>query len=206
MTRRTDSLNRNQCAHPGRFEFYLLCVLRRHPLRKKRQGRTNKMCPAPEKAGRKTGCNPDIPLRGDPERACLSCERRDVASPQVLTISQVLENRLSKSAASGTLLGSSGARSFLLRPAAASDTHFAAANRFRGKTNGTQPSPLMGKQSRQIEQSYRLARERYASLGVDTDKALKTLARIPISIHCWQGDDVGGFENAGQELGGGLAA
>ena len=63
----------------------------------------------------------------------------------------------------------------------------------------------MGKQSRQIEQSYRLARERYASLGVDTDKALKTLARIPISIHCWQGDDVGGFENAGQELGGGLA-
>jgi L-rhamnose isomerase len=40
---------------------------------------------------------------------------------------------------------------------------------------------------------------------VDTDKALKTLADIAISIHCWQGDDVGGFENTGQELGGGLA-
>jgi len=44
-----------------------------------------------------------------------------------------------------------------------------------------------------------------AEQGVDTDKALAQLARIPISIHCWQGDDVGGFENAGQQLGGGLA-
>ncbi len=59
--------------------------------------------------------------------------------------------------------------------------------------------------TKQIEQTYRLARERYAAAGVDTDKALKQLAGIPISIHCWQGDDVGGFENAGQELGGGLA-
>ena len=59
--------------------------------------------------------------------------------------------------------------------------------------------------TKQIEQAYRLAKERYAALGVDTDKALKQLAGIPISIHCWQGDDVGGFENAGQELGGGLA-
>jgi len=58
---------------------------------------------------------------------------------------------------------------------------------------------------KKIEQAYRLAKERYAACGVDTDKALKTLARISISIHCWQGDDVGGFENAGQELGGGLA-
>src|SRR6516165_7944031 len=53
--------------------------------------------------------------------------------------------------------------------------------------------------------SYQLARERYAEDGVDTDRALEKLARISISIHCWQGDDVGGFENAGQELGGGLA-
>jgi L-rhamnose isomerase len=53
--------------------------------------------------------------------------------------------------------------------------------------------------------SYELARERYAEGGVDTDRALEKLARISISIHCWQGDDVGGFENAGQELGGGLA-
>ena len=59
--------------------------------------------------------------------------------------------------------------------------------------------------TKQIEQAYRLARERYAALGVNTDKALKQLAGISISIHCWQGDDVGGFENAGQELGGGLA-
>jgi L-rhamnose isomerase len=59
--------------------------------------------------------------------------------------------------------------------------------------------------SKQIEQAYSLAKARYAALGVDTDKALKQLAGIPVSIHCWQGDDVGGFENAGQELGGGLA-
>jgi L-rhamnose isomerase len=63
----------------------------------------------------------------------------------------------------------------------------------------------MGKKSRNIELAYQLAKERYAALGVDTDKALKVLARIPISIHCWQGDDVGGFENAGEQLGGGLA-
>jgi L-rhamnose isomerase len=62
----------------------------------------------------------------------------------------------------------------------------------------------MGKQ-KHIGQAYQLAKERYAALGVDTDKALQQLARIPISIHCWQGDDVGGFENAGQQLGGGLA-
>src|SRR5262249_179960 len=36
-------------------------------------------------------------------------------------------------------------------------------------------------------------------------QALKKLAKIPISLHCWQGDDVGGFENIGSELGGGLA-
>src|ERR1039458_2267278 len=59
--------------------------------------------------------------------------------------------------------------------------------------------------SKQIEQAYRLAKERYASLGVDTDKALKQLTGIPVSVHCWQGDDVGGFENAGEALGGGLA-
>lgn len=56
-----------------------------------------------------------------------------------------------------------------------------------------------------IEKAYELAKARYAELGVDTDKALQQLGRIPISIHCWQGDDVGGFENAGQALGAGLA-
>src|SRR5512141_775472 len=59
--------------------------------------------------------------------------------------------------------------------------------------------------TKNIDQAYRLAKQRYAALGVDTDQALAQLGRIPISIHCWQGDDVGGFENAGQELGGGLA-
>ena len=56
-----------------------------------------------------------------------------------------------------------------------------------------------------IEKSYALARERYAALGVDTEKALKAFAHVSISIHCWQGDDLGGFESADAELGGGLA-
>ena len=56
-----------------------------------------------------------------------------------------------------------------------------------------------------VEQSFALAKERYAEFGVDIDAALKRLGSIPISLHCWQGDDVGGFENAGGELGGGLA-
>jgi L-rhamnose isomerase len=56
-----------------------------------------------------------------------------------------------------------------------------------------------------IEAAYTLAREHYADLGVDVDAALATLAETAVSLHCWQGDDVGGFENAGQELGGGLA-
>lgn len=58
----------------------------------------------------------------------------------------------------------------------------------------------------QIQAAYRLAKERYASLGVDTEQALNTLSQVSLSMHCWQGDDVGGFESAGGELGGGLAA
>lgn len=50
------------------------------------------------------------------------------------------------------------------------------------------------------------AKEIYAQLGVDTEEALDTLTSIPISLHCWQGDDVGGFENTGTDLtGSGLA-
>ena len=56
-----------------------------------------------------------------------------------------------------------------------------------------------------IERGYQLACERYSALGVDVNHASKTLAQIPISLHCWQGDDVGGFENFGGALGGGLA-
>jgi L-rhamnose isomerase len=59
---------------------------------------------------------------------------------------------------------------------------------------------------RQIQEAYHIAKERYAGLGVDTDKALDALAQIPLSLHCWQGDDVTGFENAGAELSGGIAA
>ena len=63
----------------------------------------------------------------------------------------------------------------------------------------------MSNATRNIEKTYELARERYDGLGVNLDRALKRLARITISLHCWQGDDVGGFENAGSQLGGGLA-
>src|SRR6478672_1901219 len=56
------------------------------------------------------------------------------------------------------------------------------------------------------DQAYRLAHDRYAELGVDTDAALKRLSSISISLHCWQGDDVGGFEVGATELGGGIAA
>jgi L-rhamnose isomerase len=53
--------------------------------------------------------------------------------------------------------------------------------------------------------TYAIAQEVYAALGVDTEAALQRLAATPISLHCWQGDDVGGFEKEGGELGGGLA-
>lgn len=50
------------------------------------------------------------------------------------------------------------------------------------------------------------AKAAYAHLGVDVDRALKILETVPVSLHCWQGDDVGGFENFGMVLGGGLVA
>jgi len=56
-----------------------------------------------------------------------------------------------------------------------------------------------------IQDAYRLAAERYRELGVNIDAALDRLKSIPISLHCWQGDDVGGFESQGAELGAGLA-
>ena len=51
--------------------------------------------------------------------------------------------------------------------------------------------------------SYEDARAAYAAWGVDTERALKRLAGIPLSVHCWQGDDVGGFEPTGGTLSGG---
>jgi L-rhamnose isomerase len=59
---------------------------------------------------------------------------------------------------------------------------------------------------KKTDKAFELAQERYAELGVDVSRALKTLSTIPISLHCWQGDDVGGFENFGGTLGGGLVA
>ncbi len=57
-----------------------------------------------------------------------------------------------------------------------------------------------------IESAYALAKEQFAAMGVDTDKAVQDLAAIPLSLHCWQGDDVGGFENVDAASGGGIQA
>jgi L-rhamnose isomerase len=57
-----------------------------------------------------------------------------------------------------------------------------------------------------IQNAYALAKERYAALGVNTDTAIEKLEKVAISLHCWQGDDVGGFENPGGDLTGGIAA
>jgi L-rhamnose isomerase len=54
-----------------------------------------------------------------------------------------------------------------------------------------------------IERAYQLAKKQYAELGVDTVKVIKEMDNIVISLHCWQTDDVGGFEKEGAELGGG---
>ncbi|QEH38716.1 L-rhamnose isomerase [Aquisphaera giovannonii] len=62
------------------------------------------------------------------------------------------------------------------------------------------PSPY-----KDVDQAFALAKERYAGLGVDVDRAIGRLAKVPISLHCWQGDDVGGFEDSGEDIGGGLA-
>ncbi len=51
--------------------------------------------------------------------------------------------------------------------------------------------------------AYQLAKEQYASLGVDTDIAIKKAKQIPLSVHCWQGDDVVGFESQQSLLSGG---
>ena len=56
-----------------------------------------------------------------------------------------------------------------------------------------------------IKERYEAAKEAYRAIGVDTDAALEALAKIPVSMHCWQGDDVAGFDNPGQ-LSGGIQA
>ncbi len=61
------------------------------------------------------------------------------------------------------------------------------------------------KPSRNLGKAFALAKARYAALGVDVDAALSILETVCVSIQCWQGDDVRGFENTGAALGGGLA-
>lgn len=60
--------------------------------------------------------------------------------------------------------------------------------------------------STQIEAAYALAQERYASIGVDPAQAVAQLGQIALSLHCWQGDDVAGFEAPDAPLSGGIAA
>ena len=52
--------------------------------------------------------------------------------------------------------------------------------------------------------SYQEAKAKYAKLGIDTEKVIKNLAKVPISLHCWQGDDVGGFETVGSGASNGI--
>lgn len=58
----------------------------------------------------------------------------------------------------------------------------------------------------EIENAYILARKRYADFEVDTETAQERLKKIQVSMHCWQGDDVGGFENDDGLIGGGIQA
>ena len=53
-----------------------------------------------------------------------------------------------------------------------------------------------------VKERYESAKEIYAKIGVDTDKAIETLKKAPVSLHCWQGDDVKGFDQDGPLTGG----
>ena len=55
-----------------------------------------------------------------------------------------------------------------------------------------------------VKQAYDAAKDRYAALGVNADEAMTTLKKISLSMHCWQADDVSGFENQGGDLTGGI--
>jgi len=57
-----------------------------------------------------------------------------------------------------------------------------------------------------IESAWALAKERFSQLGIDAEAAMKKLDTLPVSIHCWQGDDVAGFENPEAALTGGIQA
>lgn len=57
-----------------------------------------------------------------------------------------------------------------------------------------------------LETAWELAKQRFAAVGVDVEAALQQLDRLPVSMHCWQGDDVAGFENPEGSLTGGIQA
>ena len=57
--------------------------------------------------------------------------------------------------------------------------------------------------SKQISSAYRVAKQVYADLGVDTESAIRKARSIPISLHCWQADDVRGLETPKDGLAGG---
>lgn len=63
----------------------------------------------------------------------------------------------------------------------------------------------MADANQRIELGFRHAVEQYEEIGVDAEAAIDKLSEIPISLHCWQGDDVGGFEQSGEALSGGIA-
>lgn len=52
------------------------------------------------------------------------------------------------------------------------------------------------------QERYESAKQMYATIGVDTEKAMETLANVSVSLHCWQGDDVAGFDHKGPLTGG----
>lgn len=64
--------------------------------------------------------------------------------------------------------------------------------------------PSLSRRSRPATTGFNTARDTYATLGVDVEAALATLAATPVSVHCWQGDDVGGFEKSDTVLTGGI--
>ena len=57
-----------------------------------------------------------------------------------------------------------------------------------------------------INRNYEIARERFAELGIDTETAISALQKLSLSLHCWQTDDVSGFENPDGSLSGGIQA
>lgn len=60
--------------------------------------------------------------------------------------------------------------------------------------------------TRAIEQAFELAKQRFAEIGIDVNAAMAQLDKLPVSMHCWQGDDVKGFENPQGALTGGIQA